>query len=356
METKNFELMISLSKLPVYKLKEILLLNAYTVESLGYWKGKAGIALTLFELARYLNDDSIENHAFDLLQETLAYNIANNEFQSGKAGIAYVVHYLQKNHFLDADYIDLYGEQHRDIINGILSSKDRGQNPNKYIDDLFFLISLSVFIPPKDYNECLNILSTNIFRELNNLHEKASLEIAVTFYNYSSKLLNLCCSVNIPDDIVNQILRKIIRINKILSSQDCICDHLLYPILLYVCSKKQEELDIQKESANLIQETMKNILIPTLDFRQKTDLIFNIFRLYGVDQKLDFRGCADNILKTIIDDDTAILEKNIYNNIFRNPQESIGIGTGISRLILLAIYLSEIRTGNLSENIVELFN
>ncbi|GHV41028.1 hypothetical protein FACS1894179_08510 [Bacteroidia bacterium] len=337
------------------KLKEILLLNAYTVESLGYLNGKAGTALTLFELARYLNDDSIENHAFDLLQETLAYDITDNEFSNGKAGIAYVVHYLIKNRFLDADYLELYGKQQEGIIESIVS-QHKGQNPYKWIGDLFFILSLSVFIPRKNYIECLNILSTNIFKELDDLHEKASLETAITFYNYTSKLLNLCCSVNIPDDVVNQILHKIKRTNKKLSDQDCICNNLLYPILLFFCSKKQQEQDIQKNATNLIQETMKNILIPTLDFRQKTDLIFNIFRLYRLDHKLDFRDSADNILKTIIDDDTAILEEKIYNNIFKKPEDSIGIGTGISRLILLVIYLNEIRTGNLSEHIVELFN
>lgn len=48
------------------EIAKMLLLNSYTIEGYGLMQGKAGVAVTLFELSKYLNSEFIENHAFKL--------------------------------------------------------------------------------------------------------------------------------------------------------------------------------------------------------------------------------------------------------------------------------------------------
>lgn len=55
----------------IRKLVDYILLNAYSVNSTGLYNGKAGLSLSLFGAARLLNDDYIEDQAYELLQEAL---------------------------------------------------------------------------------------------------------------------------------------------------------------------------------------------------------------------------------------------------------------------------------------------
>ncbi len=350
--------MLLFSKKAIGKLKEVLLLNAYTVEALGYARGKAGIALTLFELARYLDDDSLENHAFDLLQEVLAQELNNNDFPNGRAGIAYVLHHLINNRYLDADYLELYEEQHECIVKNIVLSQQEERNPYKYLYDLFFVSSLSTVISPKNYTECLDVLLTNIYKELDRLHEKVRLETGILFYDYASKLLSICCSTTLPDVVSDQILYRVERTSQKLLALDGVCTHFSFPLLVFICSKRQGKRDLSTKTVELIHETTKNVCVPALHFRQKTDLALNIYRLYGLNSELDFRNRADDMLRTVIDDDMAVLEQKLYNHIVRSSKNNTGIGiaAGVSRLVLMAVYWDEIRAGHPSKNVVGLFN
>ncbi len=48
------------------KLVDYLLLNAYSVDSAGLYNGKIGVSLCLFEVAKFCNDETIEESVFDL--------------------------------------------------------------------------------------------------------------------------------------------------------------------------------------------------------------------------------------------------------------------------------------------------
>jgi hypothetical protein len=61
------------------KSTESVLLNAYTMDSVGFMRGKAGMALTLFETAVFMKNEKIENHASMLnFVKQLFYNIFYN--------------------------------------------------------------------------------------------------------------------------------------------------------------------------------------------------------------------------------------------------------------------------------------
>ncbi|MCC8145345.1 MAG: hypothetical protein LIO93_02660 [Bacteroidales bacterium] len=102
----------------LYNLTSYLLYNAYSLKSIGIYNGKAGLSLSLFETARYLQDESIEEHAFELLQESLV--LGENEddltFENGISGIGFVLLYLIQNQFIDASFDELFGEYAKRIV------------------------------------------------------------------------------------------------------------------------------------------------------------------------------------------------------------------------------------------------
>lgn len=103
----------------IYQLTDYLLLNAYSVNSSGFYNGKAGFSLCLFEAARLFGDAYLEDHAFELLQEALVSRNPDIGFENGLAGIGYVLRYLIVNGFIRADFEALFGAQMSKIRDGL---------------------------------------------------------------------------------------------------------------------------------------------------------------------------------------------------------------------------------------------
>lgn len=99
----------------INKVTDYVLLNAYSLNSSGLHNGKAGVSLALFEVARFMEDDYLENHAFELLQEALLYKGGDMSFNNGYSGISFVFHYLIDNNFVEADIDELFGEQEQKL-------------------------------------------------------------------------------------------------------------------------------------------------------------------------------------------------------------------------------------------------
>lgn len=108
-----------LSTLLRKKLTDFILLNGYSCNASGLYYGKAGIALALFELARFYKSDYLEHHAFEILQESLLTKTQNIDFANGLSGIGYSLQYLIRQNYIDTNYNELFGDQHRKIIQTI---------------------------------------------------------------------------------------------------------------------------------------------------------------------------------------------------------------------------------------------
>lgn len=69
----------------------------------GLFYGKTGIALTLFEYSRFINNDSFEELALEILQEDIesVLDTPNPNFESGLSGLGWTILYLIHNDFLD---------------------------------------------------------------------------------------------------------------------------------------------------------------------------------------------------------------------------------------------------------------
>lgn len=83
----------------IKKAAEHVMLNSCSVSSSGLFNGKAGMSLALFEVARFLEDEYIEDQALQTLQESLLTKTNDPGFENGLSGIGYVLLYLTKTNW-----------------------------------------------------------------------------------------------------------------------------------------------------------------------------------------------------------------------------------------------------------------
>ena len=93
-----------------------LLQYSCLVGSSGLYNGKAGMSLSLFEVARYLNNDDLEEKAFELFQESLLTNIEDIGFENGLSGIGFVFIKLIRDEYIEANFEDFFGTQYEYIL------------------------------------------------------------------------------------------------------------------------------------------------------------------------------------------------------------------------------------------------
>jgi hypothetical protein len=148
------------------KLSDYVLLNACSVGSTGLYNGKSGMSLSLFHVARYLNDEEMEEQAFDLLQESLLTKNEDISFENGLAGVGYTLLYLIKNEYIDADFEELFGEQAQTIL---CKMKDRIFDSSfllQHTTVIYFLNLLQKFRPNTELNELMDRLLEEMERYL----------------------------------------------------------------------------------------------------------------------------------------------------------------------------------------------
>lgn len=106
------------------KLGDYLILNGYGLKDSGLYKGRAGISLSLFEAAKFLRDEKLEEAACLFLEQSLLTKVRDISFENGLSGIAYVLHFLIRHKFVDANFNDLYGIQMAFIVEQLNSACD----------------------------------------------------------------------------------------------------------------------------------------------------------------------------------------------------------------------------------------
>lgn len=97
------------------RLSDYLLLNAHCLSHSGLANGKAGVALAIGLLGKCADDEYLQGQCINILEEALLYKGKDLSFDDGWAGICRVLLILLKEGVLDADYLELVGEQHRAI-------------------------------------------------------------------------------------------------------------------------------------------------------------------------------------------------------------------------------------------------
>lgn len=151
-----------LSEETILKIADYLILSSTNTLETGIYKGKAGHALSLFELAALINNENIEQAAFNIIKEALLTKTQNINFKEGLSGLGYVLLYLIKYNFIDADFRELFWEKDDLILN----------SNNTDVDILPYLILRNDdYTDPRILNIICDIINSNIdffYRKLDN--------------------------------------------------------------------------------------------------------------------------------------------------------------------------------------------
>lgn len=125
------------------KAADYLLLNAYSMNISGLYFGKSGISIVLFEIAEYLQNAWIEDHASEILNQSLLASTEKCDLRNGLAGIAFSLRYLINNEFVDADFNELFNVQQRKIEQNCLYKLEKKQCEKEAIVSLLFAFTAS---------------------------------------------------------------------------------------------------------------------------------------------------------------------------------------------------------------------
>ena len=159
--------------------KNYLLIDSLSVSNVGL-SGKAGAALALFELSR--KDAFLEDYAFEFFQESLAF--LNNDYcYKGAVGVGLILNYLIDNKFIDADFRELFGEKHEQIVKQVLSET----YPKDNICDLLLYFLLVTIIQDSNH-ECIHVLLNNLRNSCNNINAQKKWRFIVTNYAMDARL------------------------------------------------------------------------------------------------------------------------------------------------------------------------
>ena len=248
-----------------------VLLHGYALDNFSLMYGKMGCALSLFEYSRNYHDELAEKHAFKLLQEVLASSIEKNTFNEGKMGIAWSLIYLTNNQYIEAEYQDLYGQEHEQVLVFIKQMEENETtNITSYIDATSFLMISKKYIPISDYESILWVLTNNLSNYFSvtpkNFFESTS------FYEIASKILGC---YNLYKELTNykrNLIDIIVQISVSLFNDGFICNNISFGsnLLQYGIYYKRE--DIKKIANKFIDIYISNIVLEAIDLKEAINI------------------------------------------------------------------------------------
>lgn len=325
----------------IRKLTDYVLLNAYSVDSTGFYNGKAGLSLCLFEVARMINDECVEDHAFELLQEALLSRNEDIGFENGLSGIGYVFLYLINNHFINADINDFFSEKRIMIDESLrLSLSDDKRNQRSLV--LYFILSLQRYMNDEE-RKILSLFidkTLDMFQSLflsvedkNSKLIKIALENEFLFFlkfmNYANSIQGLCTynydkELNLYKQYAN------------LFQKDAFMCNYQIGYYLGLCSEQFNNEAILTVSLLHKQRTFANLNCSVLTLKQKIDLLFILCKDYPLNEKHIIE-----IENSIFFLSTKNVEQSILENL--NPKDlNFTCQDGIARLLLYIVYKNEI--------------
>ena len=331
--------MINISKLVDY-----LLLNAYSVNSSGLYNGKAGISLCLFEMSRFLQDEYIEEQAFELLKESLLTKNEDIGFENGLSGIGYVLLYLIQNKFIEADFEDLFGHHQKRIeeyIGRLNTTEINKENFVRHNLKIIFFLDLLLSHGNK-YQQMaeLHVLFSDTANQLlrkyaSVIENRQNISLKpeyITLFEIYLKASNVCRNFQSSSDTIKTYSRLFSK-NKFVSN--FIIGYYLENIAAY-------NNDIQLKDTAGVNRTLalKNLYPETMSLTQRIEFLYLL------------RQDEDLYKKPI-----ELLEKDLFHNIRQSDFErnlSFAIGTncfitgyqsGIARFLLYWVFC------NLDKNI-----
>jgi hypothetical protein len=154
-----------------------ILKNSGKTNSTGLYNGKAGLSIVLFMAAEYLEDEHIEDIAYDLFQESLIIKNFDISFENGLSGIGYALLFLVEHEYIEVDFDQIFGMQYEAIIKNF---ENTGKDPARLVNSLQAIYFLSKVSEIKKEDKRIQEIIKNLFEGL-------ELFLTVQFHDFCEK-------------------------------------------------------------------------------------------------------------------------------------------------------------------------
>ena len=320
---------IYLSIQTIYKIIDYLLLNAYATKSKGLYNGKSGIAIALFEVAKFLKDDNLEEQAFILIQDSLIGDSENINFESGESGIGFALLYLIQNKFIDTSFDDIFSKRYHRIL-AYLHQKSSHAKTTSLLSSLFFLGSLPISKIDSKLKYLIHQIEQDTEFELDHFYSEYRNSILCISPIYIVEKMRMYLNWKIHHNTMNKSIKFIKAYLSLIQMKRIIPD-LISLLYLNIANKTFENINLNQ---NIIQElistTLRNLNTSAISLKQHLTILYLIHNFKNV---FDFLERPTNLIQT---DDKA-LEDLLISKISPN-QWIAGYGYGLSRLLLYYVF------------------
>lgn len=276
---------------------DYMLLRGYALNNSSLMYGKMGFVLSLFEYSQNCPNELAEKHAFNLLQEVLASSVQNNTFDKGKMGIAWSLMHLIDNQYIEADYQELYGKEHGEVLAFIKQINNDIINTSLNIDAISFLMISKKYLFKSDLDDLLISLikkiSTYFSVTPNNFIEFA------TFYDLASKAISCC---NLYEELINysrNLVDVIIQSSLNILNDGFICTNISLGTNLLQFSIYHERKDIRKIADEFINCYVSNIILETIDLKEAIAIFYNLNKIQRLNSSTKYEKITTNIYKLL---------------------------------------------------------
>lgn len=309
----------------IRNMTDYVLLNAYSVNSTGFYNGKAGLSLCLFEVARLLDDEYIEDHAFELLQEALLSKNEDIGFENGLSGIGHVFRYLIDNNFVHADFEELFGKNELNILNSLKNLPEKQLKEGTFLTTGYFLSDGDTFhslITPF-YEELCRAFSSSLI----------SMPAKIVTYHQLVTFLKVLCNYPGKYDISALLLYYSELYNRGLIVS-------MYEVGYYI--KSITDLAADKNISKIADENMLYSTIGTctqvMTLSQRIDLLV-LLRKNETSYASEIKNLESNLMEV----SGKELEQTLVS--LMNPSLFMAGYEGISRLLLYVVFLFDKKAG-----------
>ena len=291
----------------VKKLAGRILKNVNKVDATGLYNGKAGLSLSLFLAAEYLQDEHIDQVANTMFLESLIIRNSDISFENGLSGVGYLLLYLLEKEIVDADFDDIFGTQYESIIRSLESIEKLPSGLVNLLPTVFFFTRAGKLKKEdkriqsiiKKFFEGVELFLSVQFRDFDDIRYinkkqhvlnvfKAFLKLVdySAYSQFSRSLLENYASIYRKGRIVSSLeagyyLRKIALKNEISKYDEVIHDNIInglnniYPDMLSL----RERIDLATILPDIPNGNFQEQkLLPEIDKLDKDKVIFDLLK------------------------------------------------------------------------------
>ena len=319
------------------KLTDFVLLNSCSISSSGLYNGKAGMALTLFEISRCLKDEYIEERASELLQESLLSKNEDIGFENGLSGIGFAMLYLVKNKFINADFQELFGDKLFKILNILKDWNDKHLSALLFdnvkivyfLDEVWQNVKDVAVIPYVElFSSTVESILIKQFEEENDVNlsnKKCKIDVLESFEGYL-KIASNCKSFKLS--------RSLPIIYSHLYLKNRYVSHFSIGHYLHLIARETGRDELEMVARINTEYAVKDIHPETILLTQRLSLLYLFFTFYQDKHSESIRLLEEGLFDI---KENSVKEKELLFNI--QPRSSIaGYQSGVSRLLLYWAY------------------